>query len=168
MKIRDIIVKLLHGEELNALERAEIEGFDPDGLREKLEEAERARMSREEVLQHDLKSVCAERDELRSERDSLQRERQITRLAADSGCTDAAYLDFLAVREKLALDDDKAVAEFISRVERENPHCFKSRLKPGTGNPELPSSSGTGESLRSGDRITAIVDALNCAPDSMQ
>ena len=35
-------------EELNALERAELENFDPDALQSKLDELERSRLSREE------------------------------------------------------------------------------------------------------------------------
>ena len=164
MKLKELIAKALRREELNALERAELENFDPDALRAQLDEAERARMSREETLQRALDSARAERDALRTERDALVRRNKISALAADSGCTDPDYLDFLAGRSRLDLDDSAAVAEFMAGVERDNPHCFRSRLKPGTGAPSLPAADN--RAPRDGaDRIGAIVEALGAAPE---
>ena len=67
MNIKGLIAKLLRREELNALERAELEQFDPDALRSKLDELERSKLSREEALQQDLSAARAERDTLRAE-----------------------------------------------------------------------------------------------------
>ena len=80
MKMKDLIRRALAGEELNALERAELERFDPDaagaeleGVRKKLEEAENAKLSAGELLQKRLDAAGRERDEFRTDRDRLRR-----------------------------------------------------------------------------------------------
>lgn len=165
MKLKGLIDKLLAGAELNALERAELEKFDPDALRSELDAAERARLSREEALQRDLEGACAERDELRRERDKLVRQNRISALAADSGCVDPEYLDFLARKSELDLDDTAAVKEFMVRVERDNPQCFRSRLRPGTGAPAATAPTASETTHTAPDRIGAIVEALGGAPE---
>ena len=165
MKLRELIVKALNGAELNALERAELEKFDPDALKARLDEAERARLSREEALQRDLDAANSERDALRKERDALVRRDRIATLAADSGCTDPDYLDFLARKSGVELEDEAAVKEFLARTERDNPHCFRSRLKPGTGAPLPAHAASGGASPAVPDRIGAIVEALGGAPE---
>ncbi|MBP5530896.1 MAG: hypothetical protein J6Y54_02550, partial [Lentisphaeria bacterium] len=135
MNIKPLIAKLLDRGELNALERAELENFDPDALRAKLDELERSRLSREEALQQDLAAAQAERDKLRAECGALVRRERIGAIAAESGCTEPEYLDFLAARREVALDDPAAVKSFIAEVERANPHCFRSRLRHGSGGP---------------------------------
>lgn len=164
MKLRELIVKALNGVELNALERAELEKFDPDALTARLDEAERARLSREEALQRDLDAAGTELEALRKERDALVRRERIAAIAADSGCTDPDYLDFLARKSELALDDKAAVEKFMARMERDNPSCFRSRLRPGTGAPAAVGSSA-GPSPSAPDRIGAIVEALGGAPE---
>lgn len=167
MKLKELIIKALNGGELNALERAELENFDPDALKSQLDELERAKLSREEGLQRDLDAANAERETLRRERDGLLRRNRIAELAADSGCTDPDYLDYLADKAELALDDAEAVKKFLDRTERENPHCFRSRLKPGTGAPAPAPAAGSGVSVRpTPDRIGEIMEALGAAPDA--
>ena len=109
-KLKEIIAKALRGETLNALERAELESFDPDALRQKIDELERAKLTREEALQHDLDDVRAERDTLLSERDALRRRRRIEEIARDAGCDCAEFLDFLAAKANVDIDDAEAVA----------------------------------------------------------
>ena len=167
MKIKELIAKALRREELNALERAELEHFDPDALKEKLDELERSRLSREEALQQDLAAAQGERDALRSERDALVRRGRIAALAAESGCTEPDFLDYLAARSGVALEDPEAVKTFLARAEHENPHCFRSRLRPGSG-----ATQGAARSEGSGtpgvsDRIGGIVAALGAAPDAV-
>lgn len=169
MKIKSIVTKLLRNEELNALERAELECFDPDALQAKIDELERAQLSREEALQRDLAGAQSERDALRAERDALIRKGRIAELAASSGCTEPEYLDFLAARRKVELDDADAVREFIAEIERDNPHCFRSRLRAGSGDrfraAEERETAGSGVP-RPSDRIGAIVSALGGAPEA--
>ena len=165
MKLKDLITKALNGAELNALERAELEKFDPDALKARADEAERARLSHEEALQRDLDAANAERETLQKERDALVRRNRIGALAADSGCTDPDYLDFLARKAELDLDDEAAVREFLARTERETPYCFRSRLKPGTG-AAAPVGKTAGNKPSAPDRIGAIAEALVGAPEA--
>lgn len=168
MKLKEVIAKALRREELNALERAELEKFDPDALQSKLDELERAKLSREEALQHDLDAVQSERDALRTERDALVRRDRIAAIAAEAGCTEPEYLDFLAARRGLELEDAEAVKAFVAAAERENPHCFRSRLRPGSGSAQqTPAPEGKAAAApRVADRIGAIVTALGDAPDA--
>lgn len=169
MKISELIAKALRREELNALERAELEQCDPDALKEKLDELERSRMSREEALQQDLAAANAERDALRSERDRLVRRERIAAIAAEAGCTEPEYLDFLASRRAVALEDEDAVKSFVAEVERENPHCFRSRLRSGSGasrDAARPEATRSAAGAGTPDRIGEIVAALGGAPDA--
>lgn len=166
IKLRETIAKLLRGETLNALERAELESFDPDALRVKLDELERAKLTREEALQHDLAAAQEERDALRTERDALRRKDRIESLARDSGCVDAEFLDFLAAKGRIDLDDAPAVAEFVARAERDNPALFRSRLRPGSGGARTPAAAKNTAPADTADRIGAIVAALGGAPEA--
>ncbi len=165
MKLKELIARALRREELNALERAELENFDPDALREKLDELERSRLSREEALQRDLEAAAAEREQLRAERDGLLRKNRIAAIAADCGCTDPEYLDFLAGRQTVDINDPAAVAKFVARTERDSPHCFRSRLRPGSGTPATSAAGAGNEAVP--DRIGAIAAALGTAPDAV-
>lgn len=164
MNIKPLIAKLLKHEELNALERAELENFDPDVLQSKLDELERSKLSREEALQQDLAAVQAERDKLRAECGALVRRERIGAIAAESGCTEPEYLDFLAARREVALDDPAAVKEFLAEVESANPHCFRSRLRPGSGGP--PVAEPPASQPDTPDRIGGIISALGEAPEA--
>ena len=167
MDIKPLIAKLLDRQELNALERAELEQFDPDALRSKLDELERSQLSREEALQQDLAAARTERDTLRAECGALIRRERINAIAAEAGCTEPEYLDFLAARRDVALDDPEAVKAFVAAVELENPHCFRSRLRSGSGGAP---ADGSAPSVPAGaavhDRIGAIVSALGGAPEA--
>ena len=167
MNIKPLISKLLRREELNALERAELEEFDPDALQSKLDELERSKLSREEALQQDLAAAVSERDRLRAECGALIRRERISSIAAAAGCTEPEYLDFLAARREVALDDAEAVKAFVAEVERENPHCFRSRLRAGSGGSP---TDGEGAPARASaelpDRIGEIVSALGGAPEA--
>ena len=165
-KIKETIAKALRGEALNALERAELENFDPEALQQKIAELERARLTREEALQHDLAAAQEERDALRTERDALRRRDRIERLARDSGCDNAEFLDFLAAKEQIDLNDGSSVAEFITRAERDNPAIFRSRLQPGSGGARLPVAPGSAGTAGRTDRIGAIVEALDGVPEA--
>ena len=167
MNIKPLIAKLLRREELNALERAEVEKCDPDALRSKLDELERAKLSREEALQQDLAAAESERDTLRAECGALHRRERIHAIAAESGCTEPEYLDFLAARREVALDDPEAVKSFLAEVEEANPHCFRSRLRSGSGGATAagPSAAPTARGTYP-DRIDEIVSALGGAPEA--
>jgi len=166
MNIKPLIAKLLRSEELNALERAELEKFDPDALRAQLDELERSKLSREEALQQDLAAALADRDTLRAECAALVRRERINSIASAAGCTEPEYLDFLAARRNVALDDAEAVKTFLAEVENSNPHCFRSRLRSGSGGVAAAAPPIRGANAEFPDRIGEIVSALGGAPDA--
>ncbi len=173
MKMKDLIRRALAGDPLNALERAELERFDPDAagnelenVRKKLEAAENAKLSAEELLQKKLDAASRERDEFKSDRDRLHRNIRIREIADRSGCRDAGYLDYLAGRAGIDLDDEEAVRGFVAGMEEENPRCFNAGVHPGGGAgtpgkaPENPSPEP------GGDRIGRIIESLDNAPEA--
>ena len=166
MNIKPLIAKLLRREELNALERAEVEQFDPDALQAKLDELERAKLSREEALQQDLAAAESERDRLRAECGALIRRERIHAIAADAGCTEPEYLDYLAAKREVALDDPEAVKSFLAEVEEANPHCFRSRLRSGSGGAAAEPAPAAPVAANYPDRINEIVSALGGAPEA--
>ena len=166
MNIKPLIAKLLRREELNALERAELETFDPDALQSKLDELERSKLSREEALQQDLAAAESERDRLRAECGALHRRERINSIAAEAGCTEPEYLDFLAARREVALDDPEAVKTFLAEVEVANPHCFRSRLRSGSGGATAEVTPAAPVAANYPDRINEIVSALGGAPEA--
>jgi len=171
--LKELLSVLLSGGTLNPLEAAEIAGFDPDAVknelleaRKKIEEYESAKLSREELMQKELAALTAERDSIKSDRDKLLRSNRINAIAAESGCDEPEYLDFLAHKAGVDLNDAGAVAGFIAEAEKANPHCFRTSLRPGGGSgvpsPSLPqqeieSSGGT-------DRIERLIFSLCGAP----
>ena len=173
---RELIAILLGGGQLNALESAELAAFDPDALGAELEEAkrrleehEKAKMNSEEALRHDLAEAAAERDTLRRERDTLRRRQRIAELAAQSGCEDPDYLDFLAGRAGIDLDDAGAVAGFLAEAEKTNPHCFRTSLRPGGGSGLPAESAGSDDGslpVPPADRIERLIADLGDAPET--
>ena len=124
MNIKNTIQKLLAGGQINALERAELESFNPDELnsqldvmRSRVSELEREKLGEKERLELDISEVTRERDELKAARDQLLRSRRIQQLASDSRFNDPEYLDFLAARADVDLNDDEAAAKLRLEVD---------------------------------------------------
>ena len=178
MKIKHLIDKLRRGEPLNALETAELDGFDPEALRTKLEElrsqleaAENAKLSDGEKLQKELSRAVAERDAAVAAHRKLKRSGQVERLAAEAGFGDAAYLNYLAGESGVDLDDPAASAAFIAGLRDRMPGFFAARVRPGGGpvaggssTPALPAESAP----RGGtfaDRLGGLLDQLAGAPE---
>lgn len=190
MKLRAIINKALKGEELNALERAELERFDPDALedrasnaekllkeaQEKLDIAEQDKMTEAEKLKKKLDQIEAklqaaenarkvaesDRDEARGEYSALIRKNRINELAAKHKCEDPEYLDFLAQKRGIDLNDDKKAADFLEGLKKEVPKYFAADVKPGA---VIPPVKPQAKNLRPNDRIGAIMQSLNNAPE---
>ena len=172
MNLKEAIDALLSGREITPDAREQLTGFDPESLREelsslqsKLEEQENAKLSAEELLKKQLNAALSEKDELLKKHETLERAARISQLAAESGCEDPDYLDFLASKEKVDLHDNGAVSEFISRTLQKRPNFFRTPLQPGTGNGSRfrdarPLPPGTG-----GDRISKIVSSLDSVPE---
>ena len=165
MSVKNIIAKLLDNQPVNALERAELEQFDPDKLAGELEslrsraaEAEREKLGEKERLELDIKNISAERDNLKKSHDRLLRNQLIRELAGKNRFPDADYLDYLAAKENVDLTDAQACAAFIEKMRQEKPDSFEVTLKSGSGSGILPSHPGTAPV--SGDRIGDIISKL--------
>ena len=154
MAIKNLISKLLRREELNALEMAELERFDPEAAA-----SESARLEKE------LAALSAEHEKLKTAHGELLRSRRIGELAASSGCIDPDFLDFLARRGQIDLEDPEASAKFISDMERAHPRCFGSALRPGVDSRRRAEEPRSGNAIPP-DRIDAIIMGLDLAPDA--
>ena len=96
MNYTPLIKKLLAGEELNALERAELDTFDADAL-----------ISEKNAL-------AQERDQLRTEHSALKRGQKLREVAKKYNCSDPDFLDFLAAKGGVDLEDDRAVDDLLA------------------------------------------------------
>ena len=166
MQIKNIITKLLSGSEINALERAELEACDPDKLvselaelRSKISESEREKLGEKERLELDIAEISRERDELKASHDRLLRLQSVRDLASRSRFTDPDYLDYLAAKENVDLNDKTSCEEFIEKIRISKPHSFEASVQSGSGTGTL---SGMPEN--SGDtgvnRIGKIISGL--------
>lgn len=155
MKIKELINKLLRKEELNALEIAELERFDPE-----------AAGDGGEALRREFDKVTAERDSLKQAHSELLRRNRVGELAAASGCTEPDFLDFLAHRDGIDLADPVAAENFISGMAHRHPRCFRSALRPGVGEGTTVPAAAPAVAAAPVDRIGSIVDSLNLAPDA--
>jgi len=192
MNIKAILKKVLAGEELNALDKAELEQFDPGRdaaklaevqtelaeLKKRQEEAEAAKLSENEKLQKraekaeadlakakkDLADAEAAHNATRAELGRLQRSNRIAKLAAESGCTDPDYLDFMATKGNVDLDKEEAVKPFIDELKTKSPASFKATLKPGAGDPP-PAQGQNPPSPDPRDRIGNLMKSIADAPE---
>ncbi|MBR2373966.1 MAG: hypothetical protein IKA87_07025 [Lentisphaeria bacterium] len=172
MNLKDAINALLTGGSIPDVLRQQLAELDPEslitelnGLRTQLDEQENAKLTAEELLKKQLAEALSERDDLQKRHRLLERHNRIRELAEQSGCEDPEYLDFLAERQGVDLEDSGAAAEFIDRAARRSPHCFRTALNPGSGSgitgsiiPHLPENSD------GSDRIGRIIRSLGSAP----
>ena len=172
MNLKEAIDALLSGREITPDAREQLTGFDPESLREelgslrsKLEEQENAKLSAEELLKKQLNAALSEKEELLEKHKSLERAARISQLAAESGCEDPDYLDFLASKEKVDLQDNGAVSEFISRTLQNRPNFFRTSLHPGSGTGAQFNELQHTRPEPGSDRISRIVSSLDSAPE---
>lgn len=191
MKLSSVIKKAAGGEELNALEKAELERFDLDALlsradsaeaqlkeaREKLDAAEQEKLSeaercRKRAEQAEAKLKAAEqarlaaeseRDEAKKQHAALIRRNRISELAAKHKCEDADYLDYLAEKRGIDLADEAKTAAFIESLKKEAPKYFAAEVKPGAGPASPPKETRPARQPDPADRIGRIIEQLNNA-----
>ena len=192
MNIKTILKKVLSGEELNALDKAELEQFDPGKdaaklaelqaelteLKKKQEEAELAKLTETEKLtkraekaEADLAKATkaladaeAAHNATKAEFGKLQRSNRIAKLAAESGCTDPDYLDFMASKGGIDLDKDESVKPFLEELKTKSPASFKATLKPGAGDPP-PAQPQNNPTPDPRDRIGNLMKSIADAPE---
>ena len=173
MNLKDAIRALLAGEEIPAPLRQQLSGLDPESLNEELstlrrqlEEQENAKLSAEELLKKQLSAALSERDALLTRHKALERRDLIRKLAEKSGCEDPEYLDFLAERQGVDLEDEEAASAFLAEAAKQSPHCFRASVNPGSGAaaPALPGGALPEDGSRE-DRIGRLVRQLSSAPE---
>lgn len=171
MNLKEALDALLSGRDIPPDAREKLAGFDPELLREELstlrlqlEEQENAKLTAEELLKKQLNAALSEKEELQRRHEMLERSTQIRRLADESGCEDPDYLDYLARKQNVDLNDDHAAKEFLERTLQDRPYCFRASLHPGSGSgtPGETSSGNHGEA--GNDRISRILVSLDSAP----
>ena len=169
MNLKEALDALLSGREITPAARELLSDFDPEALKEELgalrsqlEEQENAKLSAEELLKKQLNTALSEKEELLRQHELLERSTSIHKRAAEYGCEDPDYLDFLARKQAVDLKDPAAAAEFVRSAAQMKPHCFRAPLQPGSGTgfpavaPETPPAGA--------DRISRIVSSLDTAP----
>jgi len=171
MNFSQLLKKIEAGEPVAADELAELRRLDPDRtadelgrLRTELEQAKTANLSAEERLQRELEQSRAESEALRRDHSALLRRNRVAELARSSGCVDPDYLDFLAGRAEVDLDDAEASRRFVAEVAERNPHCFRAQLHAGTGGGAV-GGAPAAPAAPAGDRIGGILNELAAAPD---
>ena len=171
MNLKEALDALLSGREIPPDARELLAGFDPELLKEELsnlksqlEEQENAKLSAEELLKKQLSAALSEKEALQQKHDLLARATSIRRLAEQSGCVDPDYLDFLAGRQNVDLDDSQAVEQFLSQMLNSRPYCFKSALHPGSGSGTRSEEPFHAAPVSGNDRISRILHRLDSAP----
>lgn len=166
MSIKSTITKLLSGGEPDALEREELENFDPEKLLAELSELraksdadEREKLSERERLELDIAALSSERDQLKLAHDALIRSQKVRDLAAVSNFADADYLDYLAAKEQLDFSDAQACEKFITKLRGSKPEAFISTLRSGSGTPAA-SNGRQSFCTSSADPISRIITDL--------
>ena len=168
MNLKEALDALLSGREITPGARELLATFDPEALQEelgalrsRLEEQENAKLSAEELLKKQLNAALSEKEELLRQHELLERSTNIHKLAAEYGCEDPDYLDFLAGKQNIDLKDPAAAAEFVRTAAQTKPYCFRAPLQPGSGSgvpAAAPDTSGAGQ-----DRISRIISSLDTA-----
>lgn len=148
MNYNQLIRKLLAGTEINALERAELENFDADKIMQE----------RDQVQQ--------EHNQLKNEHASLKRAKRLQEISSLYSCCEPDFLDYLASREQIDLEDKKAVENFISAMQKSNPHCFFSQVKSGGGGIGKDPAAAPDEAHFECDRIGRIAASIAHAPET--
>ena len=148
MNYTPLIRKLLDGEELNALERAELASFDADAL----------------IGEKD--ALARERDQLKTEHLSLKRGQRLREVAQKYNCGDPDFLDYVAAKRNVDLDNEQAVGELMEEMKKNSPHCFYSRIQSGGGSASAPSpAADRPEEPPEQDRIGRIALRLAGLPE---
>ena len=156
--MKKIIQKILNSEPLNALEKAELENFDPGSA------AETAAS-----LQQQLESARQENALLSGQLQNLHKERSLEKISLESGCCDPDYLLFKAEQQGIDTLNPEAMREFALSLAKNSPGAFRASIVPG-------SSAGlcndrTENKIQPdpipGDRIGNIVLSINSAPDAV-
>ena len=172
MNLKEALDTLLAGGELTPESREMLARFDPEALREELsnlksqlEEQENAKLSAEELLRKQLESALSEKETLLKQQQTLERSVMIRQMADRSGCEDPDYLDYLACKEEVDLNDPDLRESFLARTMERCPNFFRTSLHPGSGSAWSRVPAALPPSGEGCDRISRILHSLDSAPE---
>ena len=84
-------------------------------------------------LRGNLQTLSTERDSARQELNSVKFRQNISELSSKYNFSDARYLEYLASKDGIALEDPDKVKEFMELLKETSPKLFKLELRPGAG-----------------------------------
>lgn len=141
-----------------------------DEAKARLEEIEASKLTETEKLQKQLdkavatlKAVETERDTVKTDLAAMARKARIHALAEKHGCEDAEYLDYLAGKSSVDINDDAKADTFVAELKKNQPKYFKAPVKPGPGQP--PAGKDQEKKADPTDRIGGVMDLLKNAPE---
>ena len=107
--------------------------------------------------------------ELQEKYQKLQQQNILEKVCRECGCTDPAYLEFCAAREKVDAGNIDALRTFARELAAVSPGCFAARITPGsyTGNRHGSASVPHPAEEFTGDRIGLIALSIDSAPDAV-
>ena len=150
-EIKKLLSRLLTGESLTENEQTILSDF----ARNAIPEDDR------------LQQLQSEFDKLSAAHNQLRRQLVIGEISREHKCLDANYLEYLAGREALDLDDSGAVEKFIAQVKQLSPRLFETQLQQGTGmqdfNFNAPENNGFPP-----DRVGQLMCELSQAPEVLR
>ncbi len=137
MSIDLVLGKIFAGENLDEADWETLKSGDPDAWQSGISAWQSRRSAGKnpeaESLHRQLQQALSERDDWQKKFATLRRDHRIAEIARTSGCEEVEYLDFLARKSEIDLDDPAAVETFLAQLRESHPGCFASQLKSGGG-----------------------------------
>ncbi|GEM_PF-1166056 len=140
MDLTSLWKKAVGSSTLSDAEKETLYGIDPGALQasvaalqKQLDAAENAQLSETEKLQKELTRLRDERETLDRNFRALSRRNRVGEIARQFGCDEPDYLDFLAGRSDVDLEDENAVSTMVEGLKKSHPAVFSSQLKSGGG-----------------------------------
>ena len=139
MQFKEVVNKIIAGNPLDDAEKAFLQSLEVDALKD------------------NLASVTGERDELDGQLKKLRRENKIRGIAEKHGCIVPDYLDFLAEKMAVDIDDASQVDGFVENAKNSAPGCFRASVRPGSGETSVPPETSA---FAAPEGIDAIIDSI--------
>lgn len=193
MSLKAIFQKLKKGEDLNALEQAELdqaEGLadkveELEGYKAKFEEAEDANKTDLQKLQGKLdkalaknveleksleakenekNAVIAERDAEKGKHDALVRKGSISAIASKHNYEDPEHLEYVLGKQNVDITDEAKVTAFMEQLKKDSPKHFKAEKSPGPGAPPVDKDKGNASTEGYRGRMQTLAEEVGNAP----
>ncbi len=136
LKIHEIIAKAA-GKPLSDEECAELKAMADMSNANNQEESEIIRLQRE------LAGAIRERDDAKNQLKCAIRKNRVQQIAAQYRFSDPEYLDYLAQKENVNLDNHDDTDKFIQKINQAKPRFFDIEINSGAGGGCQPSTPST-------------------------